>query len=541
MKCLLSLLCGGGGASVRPPVAHRPLTGLSHSGPDRPAANRRVARPLISAARMIAAVAMLAAPIAATAGHYDYYYSGPAPYQHWGPAGAGVFHGQTAGVPPPSISGAVTITFVWAKDGDFDLPPACTFVTIHCDAEADATNYPLPVYPQASASSGLPNATHTTTHPDTHTTTDRDVATYTFVQSEPGNSFTYTFSPAMSGSGNGMIFCNDVVGISAYATPVVIGFGGASGDTATGYRIIVGQKFTASPVAGTATFTNMHWWPTNPDNSPSLLYTQFEESATPPLGRADLLDPSLYGSTSLGPCYFAKPSTVKMFVAGEAILNGKFYDVEARVMLSVVAPEWAFDSTLGADGAVVINADQTVALSSSTSPQAITWRVSVSGPALFMHVGEGRWHLQQVAVPDSTINYDGDPPAHHPYNGSECLDGTLSYAPRGDVGLGFPDDGTSPDPLPNGLSDLPLVGFSSGLRSFSIADTFHMYLMYRPFDSGLGSEWVPLEVTDWTWDAGATRPNAGWSLTPVPCGSLHKTDKSWPPYPAWQFLLPLGG
>ncbi len=551
MKCRLSLLCGG--ASVRPPATHRSLTGLSYSGLDRPAPRRRIAGPLTSAARMLAAIAILAAPVAASAGHYKFYYSGPAPYHHEGPEGDGTFIGQQAGVPPPSVSGAVTITFVWAPDGGADAPPASTFVTITSSAEADSVNYAFPSYPQASASSGLPNATHTTTHPDTRTTTDRDVATYTFVQSEPGNSFTYTFSPAMSGSGNGMIFGNDVMGISATTTPVVIGFQGVSGDVATGFRQIVGQKFTAAVSAGSCTFSNMEWGAWTPDSldpgnplfgCPSSTYSIFDASLAS--GHAYLYAQSVFGSV-YGKAYFAKPSQYSFHANGQALLNGTPYQVSARQTINVVAPISVFDSKVAPAcilGVVAVSeADPNKAeLYTIRSPaESIIWNASAATPPGFGHGGEGLWHTLQLVTPGRTVVYP-DVVMASPMNGLQGLDTALPYQPTdADAGAdaGWPDDGVTRNENQN-LSDQPSHAFLPDAISFTIDEHFEMYLLYKPFDGGLGSEWVPLRRTKWNWAAQAAKPVNGWpgpAVGPMACGSYASSDEVWSIYPEWTRLV----
>ncbi len=65
-------------------------------------------------------------------------------------------------------------------------------------------------------------------------------------------------------------------------------------------------------------------------------------------------------------------------------------------------------------------------------------------------------------------------------------------------------------------SQLMLIDFPAfsvtGVTSETNDDTFQDYLMFRP--SGLGSQWVPLNITQWKFDATANEPSGGWKTGP---------------------------
>ncbi len=542
MKCLLSLLCGGG-ASGRPPATHRPLTGLSHSGPDRPAAHRRVAGPLISAARMLAAIAILAAPVAASAGHYNYYYSGPAPYQHLGPAGAGTFFANVGGGGSQTVSGEVTVTFVWAPDGGADAPPASTFVTINSTTSSEAAGPNC----LAIAICGLPGSTTTNSPFSPYYMWQDDAATYTFVQSEPGDSFTYKLSPSLEAV-RSWGSCQATV--SAGTTPVVMGFLGATGSAGTGYSLLVGQNVEACVSAGTATFSGMYWrvddystvnldppYPAVPEYSSFVAslnsghayrYLAFDDGAT------------------YGPSYFADPETHYYRASGTATFNGKTYQVMATGTIAICEPDTTADSACAPFGGLAASAPGIEVIGYWPIPDgvltgtpSIKWTVSVATPASFGHLGQGLWQLVQLVTPGrSMVRGDGSSWVLQ-NQGLTGLDTSLPYAPtsgQNDPNSGYPDDGTVRSER-DGLTDSPVQPFQTDATSVTISDSYEMFLMYRPFDSGLGSEWVPLRHTPWTWNA-IPRPTAGsWPTALTPCGTYSGTTVPWYTYPAWDRVI----
>ena len=77
-------------------------------------------------------------------------------------------------------------------------------------------------------------------------------------------------------------------------------------------------------------------------------------------------------------------------------------------------------------------------------------------------------------------------------------------------------------------SDGPLVVLKAGASSYTVKDSFSMYLMYRP----TGGIWAPFRQFNWGWEGTATNGTAGWGLATnsvtTPAGAFSATN-----YPGW--------
>lgn len=373
-----------------------------------------------------------------------------------------------------------------------------------------------------------------------------DQATYTYVKTEPGSSFTYTLSPDLSaggmwGSCQEMIMVNPV--------PVIMGFQGVSGDVATGFRQIVGQKLVATVTAGTYTFSGMNWSVQGPDffNPISLLfgisattYSTFAASMSSGQAYQYLLVPT---GASYGTAYFADPAQYTFFASGQATLNGQEYQVLARRSINVVEPTTIDNETRAASGGIwQSNAQQEIVGcwpvpdgEIDRTPQ-IKWTISVSTPPGFDHLGQGRWQLLQLVTPSRTVVRGDGSSWISQYQGLQGLDSTLPYLPESLAGrdAGFPDDGALRNAATDALYDAPDQLFPLDTTSVTIGDAFQMYLMYRPFDAGLGSEWVPLRYTPWSWNVQVVPPGGVWPANPAAAGSVSGSPTEvWRVYPSW--------
>ena len=101
---------------------------------------------------------------------------------------------------------------------------------------------------------------------------------------------------------------------------------------------------------------------------------------------------------------------------------------------------------------------------------------------------------------------------------------------------GVPYDADSTDRVHKfgGFDDSPQVGINGSNIYVDVHDSFRLYMMYLPPDSGSGVSWVPLLRVDWGWDATASRPiGGGWTPTPPGTVSHNPQQMKYPPVPQW--------
>ncbi len=92
----------------------------------------------------------------------------------------------------------------------------------------------------------------------------------------------------------------------------------------------------------------------------------------------------------------------------------------------------------------------------------------------------------------------------------------------------------------NKMQDYPGIELTSTVQTVSINDSFSDFLMYLPPADSVGSsQWVPLSMLTWNWNATATQPPGGWQNAPANGGvngsgnASASTENQVNYYPAW--------
>ena len=93
------------------------------------------------------------------------------------------------------------------------------------------------------------------------------------------------------------------------------------------------------------------------------------------------------------------------------------------------------------------------------------------------------------------------------------------------------------------MRDYPGVSLTAAIHKVSVNDSFSDFSMYLPpADSEGQSQWVPLAMLTWNWNATATQPQGGWQNPPASgiVGSGSATVSTENPvnyYPAWTHVV----
>jgi hypothetical protein len=173
----------------------------------------------------------------------------------------------------------------------------------------------------------------------------------------------------------------------------------------------------------------------------------------------------------------------------------------------------------------------------------------VSTPNLFRSTsaGAGAWQFVQLISPGRwEYYYDSLGISHMAalnYDGQQLLDNQWPYPYDGSPP--YPADSVDQSPYPQTptywMEDSPGGSLDDSAYRYRVDESFVDYMMYLPPNSGYGSEWVPLHLYDWSWQADIMRTGTSWPLGwgPTPAGNVTggPTSARCTTHPAWQYKL----
>ena len=455
--------------------------------------------------------------------------------------------GSGAG-PNVTCSGEITATCTWKPTAANEPPPDS--VIVEEDGDAWYGTYPdysgtcddglgdLPVY---GSSSGSSSGTRYT------------------VKSNPGASFTLTCSPSSTATTTqDGAYASASVSYKATISPVYVTLQGTTKDTGGSDNILIGQGCVGTLSAGPATLSDFHWDPGGDT------FDKFVVAPDLSTGHVVLLFGDTWGKPS--PLWhYSKDSdgnTTTVKCSATASINGTVIGtVQGQRDLQVWAPYYAFKNLTGPVTVANIGA---MALYAGGPPTIlpsgdVTWSPPgmknggrVGTPALFMtsltNSGTGRWQFVQLATIgrweyQTTSGNTAVYPDEH--NGVCGLDNFYPYpGSAGTYAPPFPADSDQSPGLTASptywMADSPLHQLLDMFTRVRVDESFDDYMMYVPPDDGLGSEWVPLHLFKWKWQADITQAGSGWaagwtSTPPMSVSALSSTRCT--THPLWQSLL----
>ena len=183
----------------------------------------------------------------------------------------------------------------------------------------------------------------------------------------------------------------------------------------------------------------------------------------------------------------------------------------------------------------------------------------VSTPNLFRlastgTTGTGSWEFGQIISPGRWLyHYDNTQPlpivSPLNWNGFTALDNTWPYpASYGSASTPWPADSVDQSPQPNTpsywMDDSPGNGITDLYYREKVDESFNDFMMYLPPDSGYGSEWVPLHLFIWKWQADVSQVGTSWSTgwTPNPPGYTSNISSArCTTHPQWIYKLTNNG
>lgn len=155
----------------------------------------------------------------------------------------------------------------------------------------------------------------------------------------------------------------------------------------------------------------------------------------------------------------------------------------------------------------------------ATAPAAVYFGTTVATPSAFTGQGPGKFQLVQLINEQRYKTADtGDAVPSAGTTNTFNLDQQYPYAPsaptvwNANIAVGS---------TPKQDQDTPGTKATDDDKHIEVRnEEFRMYLMYQP--PGGGSQWVPLRVLYWGWQADALRPDGGWMnwVPGTPAGSI---------------------
>jgi len=339
--------------------------------------------------------------------------------------------------------------------------------------------------------------------------------------------------------------------VTAY--PVTISLGGTTPDSSGNLNILIGQGCTGSlSTAAPVTFSNYRWsaggdtfdrFVVTPDQTAGEAVFITDAEWTQPIPHWHYLKDSGSGT-------FTVTCSATVNVGGTAIGT-----IQGQQNVQVWAPYYMFKNMAGpvsvgdiGDG-LELYAGGPATGGGGWDPPGMLNGGRVGTPDLFRPSGVGLWQFVQLASPGrwEYATSSGTATVYpFKYDGMSGLDNHYPYPS---------DPGSYTPPYPANSADLPttspavptywmddtpgepLDGFYSRVR---VDEAFDDYMMYEPPDAGFGSEWVPLHLFKWKWQADISQTGTGWAAgwTPTPPGYVSNISSArctTPPF--WQYLL----
>ena len=440
--------------------------------------------------------------------HYDNGYPEPYYYNLYGASSSGPDENYGT----ISNSGAITVTFTWDNEGDpFNVPPPAVVT------QEDSTAYWIGQYlsnATGSCSSGLPNETIQTGDADTPGET-RTGHRYKIVQN-PGSTITLTCSPTASvsfygydpfdtGMGSGVSY-------SWQIHEVRLDVGGAVKRQGN-YAILIGQRALGSLVCP-GTLSNFQW------TVGGEKFASFDRAYDDSWGHMTPVSSNEW-QKQYPHWVWKKEDTADVSVLADVAINGEnLGPVFVTKQVTVLVPEYGFAPITGnpqATAGTIDGSYQLHAGGDEASPPGMKFIGSVGTPDTFRFLGTGDWTFTQLTK-IATVQWAFPPADLIPILGGThtsdyWLDAGFAF-PIG--GLIWPADSTKTNHTEQYAEDSPGIPVLPQIQQVAGDWDFIMYLMYKPPDSGLGSEWVPLHSFEWGFHVRAIRllPNTAWNPNP---------------------------
>ncbi len=318
--------------------------------------------------------------------------------------------------------------------------------------------------------------------------------------------------------------------------PMPINISGTYNPTAGDYRVLTGQRITASLTGTIGTVTKYTW-----AVGGSTFKTYNEKAASNQLvalGPADLTGPAA-GSTTVAPLNFYDRAQEDLTVTCAVTMTAP----DGKTVLNVTATSPPINVK---KPTAMWNVKSAAPLGPQFDPSAkgsmsfaVLWDATITVPSPF---SGGYGCFAQIVSP--TINFQRHPLGNQSIN---CYleephinaDGTTSYVlPTTGLDTYFPYPASSTAAYPQGYTwdvsaagqsgDQPGVGFTipasdnGGNDWYSAFDsnTFTTWLMYKPSSGRTGSPvWVPLQRVDWSWTGNVVKDAATGMWNPARNGN----------------------
>ncbi len=441
-------------------------------------------------------------------------------------------------------TGKITATFTWQPAYAGQPPPQNVIVYESASASYGGTILPKPA---GTCADGLGDALVPNTSGATSSGTH-----YTVIAGAP--TITRTVTPSANVNCNGG-YSGASVSYSAAVYPVTLSLSGTTKDSSHQDNILIGQGCTGTLSAGPATLSGYHWDPGGDTFDKFVV--------APDLSNGHVV--LLYGDTWAQPnplWHYSKDtdgSTTTVRCSATASINGTAIGtVQGQRDVQVWAPYYMFKNMAGPVS--VDNIDGPLSLYAggphTGNPGSGTWDPPgmkdggrVGTPDLFKAAGPGIWQFVQLASPgrwyyqtssgETTVD-------SFMYNGMQGLDNWYPYpSDPGDYTAPYPADSTNLSPgvtaVPTyWIEDSPGEPLQDKYSRVRIDESFDDYMMYEPPTAGLGSEWVPLHLFQWKWQADITETGLGWASGWLPGIPGYVSDLSstrCTTHPFWLHLL----
>jgi hypothetical protein len=457
------------------------------------------------------------------------------------------YGGASGGAGPPSCTGTITTTFTWQPAAGqtiiSDPPPATVIVSESCTVSV-TTNYPgsMGAYNTGLGQSGSVSFTpggnnNSVTVTGIRYTTTAGIPTITLKETPSATATTIGADSSLS--------------YTAAATPVILTLSGTTKDS-NGDNILIGQGCTGTVSAAPFTLSNYVW------AVPGLVFKDFVVAPDQSSAQANPVSPSAW-STPSPLWHWIRDETVTVSAQADASINGIFVGrVSAQKLVKIWAPYYAFKNMAGPVS--VDNRDGTLELyaggphtgtlgSGGWDPPGMKNGGRVGTPDMFRAPGVGLWQFVQIAHPGRwyyTMDGGTSSMISFRYDGHTGLDNFYPYPAL---------SGSYIPPYPANSADLPTTGpaiptywmedspgstLNDYYYRYRVDESFDDFMMYEPPDAGQGSEWVPLHLFQWKWQADISQIGTSWLIdwTPSPPGYVSNLSSvRWTSHPFWQEKL----
>ncbi len=467
-------------------------------------------------------------------------------------------------------SGTITPVLTWTLDaGETVLPPApaYTVAQINSSARAYISVQGLGTNMIAKAEDSLDGAgTATMTLNSSYSNCSCQVSGMRFVLvSNASLSTTVSLNTVSANASSSATGSNPggygSIGVTVYAAPVVVTLSGTTKDTNGSDNILIGQGCTAYIQAGplpngTITFSNFNW------TVPGQTFAQFQVATDQSAGQAIPVDSTEW--TKPNPhWYWSKDEAVTVSCTATVSVNGAVLGtVTGQRAVTIWAPDYLFKplagpvsvgtrSASGGPLSLQLYAGGPADANGVWDPPGVKNGGRVSTPNLFRlsptgNAGTGSWEFGQIIFPGRWLYYydNAGSPQVAPlnYNGQKLLDNSWPYQ-YGTAGAPWAADSVDQSPQPNiptyWMEDSPGNGLVDYYYREKADESFNDYMMYLPPEKGNGSQWVPLHLFAWKWQADVSRFGTwaiGWSPQPPGYTSIISSARC-TTHPQWSGLL----